>query len=199
MEFVCTKTTILIFRNASIVSAGSRIWTSTQYASPCYRRRRRSSIGRYFLTMRRKHATCYWPVSFVGNCRNTACCALPCTRATCRHGHYEALVAVASHLRSSPTFRQKQGTSRSVRVYLTSNTIHSRKCFTCSEKLTDASLSWVHTTYEHGPWTPVSVFTGRVGHQCITGVNMGCVHGCSKMTPVFTGLSRAVFTARERG
>jgi len=144
-----------------------------------------------------QRATDRWASSAIVETRRAVLCRAPGQHG--RHGHYEALVAVASHLRSSPTFRQKQGTSRSVRVYLTSNTIHSRKCFTCSEKLTDASLSWVHTTYEHGPWTPVSVFTGRVGHQCITGVNMGCVHGCSKMTPVFTGLSRAVFTARERG
>jgi len=30
------------------------------------------------------------------------------------------------------------------------------------------------------------MFMGRAGHQCIAGVNMGCVHGCPKTTPEFT-------------
>jgi len=49
----------------------------------------------------------------------------------------------------------------------------------------------------HYLWTRPVKNTGHVGHQCITGVNTGCVHGCSKMTPVFTGLSRAVFTVKR--
>jgi len=49
------------------------------------------------------------------------------------------------------------------------------------------------------PWTRASfltpVFTGRVGHQHIAGVNTGRVHGCPKITPVFT----AVGHGREHG
>jgi len=65
-----------------IVFAGLLIWMNTRYASRCYRRHRLNNTGRYFPTMRRKHATCCWLASFVSDCRNTACCVLPCTRAT---------------------------------------------------------------------------------------------------------------------
>ena len=36
------------------------------------------------------------------------------------------------------------------------------------------------------------VYTGRIGHQCIAGVNTGRVHGYPKMTPVFTGRERRI-------
>ena len=66
----------------SVASAGLQIWTSTRYASRCYRHHRLSTTGRYFPTMHRKRAMCCWLASFVGDCRNTACCVSPCTQAT---------------------------------------------------------------------------------------------------------------------